>query len=94
MRLPLWTSERLQALGIYVERYGRGDRGRPTVSERSWYFCGYYWHRGTKARVSDGPFGPFPCASAAVADALAHADAHQWREETRARRRPSLRIVA
>lgn len=81
--LPYDVDVRLKSLGLYVERMGRRDRGRPTVRDRRWYFCGWYWHRGTSKRVNDGPHGPFPCWSAAAVDALRAAEEFHWSPDMR-----------
>lgn len=70
MRLPGWVSDALDRKKIRIERYGRATRGRPTKLESRWYFCGWYWHQETNRRITNGPFGPFPCPSAAAAHAL------------------------
>lgn len=72
MRLPEWTKQQLAAKKVKIERYGRNQRGRPSMEDSRWYFCGWYWHREEKRRVTEGPHGPFPCWSAAVAHALTH----------------------
>ena len=71
MPLPRWVEQTLEKHNIHVERYGRAKQGRPSKLERRWFFCGWYYHRGSKRRITDGPYGPFPCWSAAMADALA-----------------------
>lgn len=68
--LPQWTHDRMSRLGVIVERYGRTTRGRPSHHDSKWFFCGWYYHRGNRRHVTDGPHGPFPCMSAAIADAL------------------------
>lgn len=67
--LPKWVDRALTNKRVVVERYGRGTTGRPTALRRKWFFCGWYYHREDRGRVVDGPFGPFPCWSAASADA-------------------------
>lgn len=69
--LPGWVDRELARRGVRVVRYGRMKRGRPTNLERRWFFCGWYWHREHDRRVTDGPHGPFPCWSAALAHAAA-----------------------
>lgn len=72
MRLPGWVNDALRHKKVRVERYGRKTRGRPSKEENRWYFCGWYWHRENRGYVVEGPFGPFPCPSAAAAHALKH----------------------
>lgn len=71
MRLPKWVNETLDRKKVRIEQYRRATRGRRTNVESRWYFCGWYWHReARRGFISEGPFGPFPCPSAAAADAL------------------------
>lgn len=67
--LPEWVGWKLGEARVTVERYGRA-RGRPSKLESNWFFCGWYWSRTVGRRVVDGPFGPFPCRSAAETHAL------------------------
>lgn len=68
--LPKWVEDTLAKHNIHVVRYGRSKTGRPTDLERKWFFCGWYYHKESRKRVTDGPYGPFPCFSAAMVDAL------------------------
>lgn len=67
--LPQWVDRTLAKMGVHTERYGRDRAGAPKALDRKWFFCGWYWHVGTKRQVTKGPFGPFPCWSAALLDA-------------------------
>lgn len=69
--MPRWVDQEIHKAKVRVERYGRYERGRPSLAERRFYFCGWYWFQeGRRGFVTNGPFGPFPCRSAAEADAL------------------------
>lgn len=81
--LPYHVELRLKTLGVHIERLGRTRRGAPTIRERRWFFCGWYFHRGTAKTISSGPYGPFPCWSAAAAEALRMAQEMQWRPDMR-----------
>lgn len=70
MRLPDWVDSELGKRGVVIERYGRDGPGPRTLTERRWLFCGWYWHVAKNKKVVEGPFGPFPCFSAAMADAV------------------------
>lgn len=69
--LPYWCLEVLRENGVKIERHGRASRGRPSNADRRWVFCGWYWYQEKrKGFVNEGPYGPYPCPSAAITDAL------------------------
>jgi hypothetical protein len=82
-RLPEHVDVRLKALGVHMDRFGRGQQKSARLSDRRWYFCGWYFHRGTKTHLTEGPYGPFPCRSAAATEALRLAEQNQWRPDLR-----------
>jgi len=68
--LPFWVDDILYRNHIQITRYGRTRKGRPTSLERRWFFCGWYYYKELQKKVVDGPYGPFPCKSAAMISAL------------------------
>jgi hypothetical protein len=55
---------------VRIERWGRKTPGRPPKHECGWFFCGWFYWMQSGNRVIDGTtYGPFPCMSAAAADA-------------------------
>lgn len=69
MRLPRQVESQLRYYGVTIERYGRNKRGRPSIADQKWFFCGWYWSVQAGKIYKEGPVGPFPCWSAAAASA-------------------------